>query len=76
MRETKAAVEPLIAQRDYASALGKLAALRGPVDDFFNAVMVNADDPAVRLNRLALLNMLRSLFTQIADIALLSSGTE
>ena len=76
VRETKTAVDPLIAQRDYASALGKLAALRGPVDDFFNAVMVNADDPAVRLNRLALLNMLRSLFTQIADIALLSSGTE
>ena len=76
VHETKKAVDPLIAERDYAAALGKLATLRGPVDEFFNAVMVNADDPAVRLNRLALLNMLRSLFTQIADIALLSSGTE
>jgi len=38
--------------------------------------MVNADDPDIRINRLALLNMLRELFTQIADIALLSSGAE
>jgi glycyl-tRNA synthetase beta chain len=53
-----------------------LATLRQPVDDFFNAVMVNAQNPDVRLNRLGLLNMLRGLFTQIADIALLSSGTE
>ena len=70
------ALSPLIAQREYASALDSLATLRQPVDDFFNAVMVNADDPDVRVNRLALLNMLRELFTQIADIALLSSGTE
>jgi glycyl-tRNA synthetase beta chain len=73
---TQETLSPLIAQREYASALGALATLRQPVDDFFNAVMVNADDPDVRVNRLALLNMLRELFTQIADIALLSSGAE
>ena len=73
---TQELLSPLIAQRDYTSALSELAKLRQPVDDFFNAVMVNADDPEVRLNRLALLNMLRELFAQIADIALLSSGAE
>jgi glycyl-tRNA synthetase beta chain len=73
---TRKALNPLIADRDYTSALNELATLRQPVDDFFNAVMVNAQDPDVRLNRLGLLNMLRGLFTQIADIALLSSGAE
>ncbi len=73
---TRETLSPLIAARDYASALSALATLRQPVDDFFNAVMVNADDPDIRMNRLALLNMLRELFTQIADIALLSSGAE
>jgi glycyl-tRNA synthetase beta chain len=73
---TREALAPLISQRDYSSALDQLAALRQPVDHFFTAVMVNAEDPEVRLNRLALLDMLRGLFTQIADIALLSSGTE
>ena len=76
VRATQETLSPLIVQRDYASALSQLATLKQPVDDFFNAVMVNADDPAVRLNRLALLNKLRRLFTQIADIALLSSGAE
>jgi glycyl-tRNA synthetase beta chain len=73
---TRKALNPLIADRDYTSALNELATLRQPVDDFFNAVMVNAQDPDVRLNRLGLLYMLRGLFTQIADIALLSSGAE
>lgn len=70
------ALTPLIAERDYHAALEQLATLRAPVDDFFESVMVNAENPAERVNRLRLLGTLRSLFTQLADLALLSSGSE
>ena len=69
-------LEPLLADRNYQSALDELAQLRGPVDAFFDGVMVNAKDPAERLNRLRLLGGLRALFTQVADLALLSSAAE
>lgn len=62
-------VEPLLAQHRYASALTRLAQLRGPVDQFFDKVLVMADDPRVRANRLALLQRLEGLFLRIADIS-------
>ena len=64
-------VQPLIAQGDYTAVLDKLANLREPVDNFFDNVMVNAEDPALRQNRLAILNTLQGLFLQVADISLL-----
>jgi len=64
-------VQPLIAQGDYTSVLDKLANLRAPVDSFFDNVMVNAEDPALRQNRLAILNTLQGLFLQVADISAL-----
>ena len=64
-------VQPLIAQGDYTAVLDKLANLRAPVDNFFDNVMVNAEDPALRQNRLAILNTLQGLFLQVADISLL-----
>ena len=64
-------VQPLIAQGDYTAVLDKLANLRAPVDSFFDNVMVNAEDPALRQNRLAILNRLQGLFLQVADISLL-----
>ena len=64
-------VQPLIAQGDYTAVLDKLANLRAPVDNFFDNVMVNAEDPALRQNRLAILNTLQDLFLQVADISLL-----
>ena len=64
-------VQPLIAQGDYTAVLDKLANLRVPVDSFFDNVMVNAEDPALRQNRLAILNTLQGLFLQVADISLL-----
>jgi glycyl-tRNA synthetase beta chain len=70
------ALTPLIAARNYHTALEQLATLRAPVDDFFESVMVNAENPAERVNRLRLLGTLRALFTQLADLALLSSGSE
>ena len=65
-------VRPLLDARDYTRALQSLAALREPVDRFFDDVMVMADDAAVRSNRLALLGALRALFLDVADISRLS----
>ena len=64
-------VQPLIAQGDYTAVLDKLANLRAPVDNFFDNVMVNAEDPVLRQNRLAILNTLQGLFLQVADISVL-----
>ncbi|EMQ2877136.1 glycine--tRNA ligase subunit beta [Vibrio navarrensis] len=65
------ALEPAFATGNYQQALSQLAALREPVDAFFDNVMVMADDEALKKNRLTLLNNLRNLFLQIADISLL-----
>ena len=64
-------VQPLIAQGEYTAVLDKLAGLRQPVDNFFDNVMVNAEDAKLRQNRLAILNTLQGLFLQVADISLL-----
>ncbi|HEV2213398.1 MAG TPA: glycine--tRNA ligase subunit beta, partial [Gammaproteobacteria bacterium] len=61
-------VQPLIASGDYSGALKRLAALRGPVDDFFEKVRVMDEDPAVKANRLALLASLSALFLHTADL--------
>ncbi|MEN8292563.1 glycine--tRNA ligase subunit beta [Acinetobacter radioresistens] len=64
-------VEPLFAAKDYTAALSALAALRAPVDAFFDGVMVMADDSELKANRLRLLAQLRDLFTKVADISVL-----
>ncbi|MEE3652164.1 MULTISPECIES: glycine--tRNA ligase subunit beta [unclassified Brenneria] len=64
-------LEPLFAAGRYQEALAELASLREPVDAFFEQVMVMTDDEPVRINRLTLLNKLRELFLQVADISLL-----
>ena len=58
---------------DYAESLQVLAALRAPVDAFFDGVMVNADDPALRANRLGLLAKLHVAMNKVADISKLSA---
>ena len=60
-----------LAAGDYTAVLARLSQLQVPVDAFFESVLVNADDPAVRTNRLALLGQLKAQFGAIADIALL-----
>ena len=62
-------VMPLFEQRDYETALCKLASLREAVDRFFDDVMVMVDDTALRDNRLALLNSMRNLFLHVADLS-------
>ena len=58
-----------IAKRDYAAAFNELAGLRPQIDAFFDGVMVNDPDPALRANRLALLGQLHGLFAGIADLS-------
>jgi glycyl-tRNA synthetase beta chain len=69
--QAEQAVLPMAAARCYREALEQLASLREPVDSFFEAVLVNADDTAVRANRYALLARLRGLFLGVADISVL-----
>ena len=64
-------VTPLFATREYTKALAALADLQQPVDAFFDNVMVMSDDPALQQNRLALLQQLRALFLEVADISYL-----
>ena len=64
---------PVFANSDYNTALTQLAQLKDPVDAFFDNVMVMCDDTATKLNRLALLNILRNQFLNVADISLLQS---
>ena len=71
IQQADQAVQPMAAARQYNESLARLAALREPVDAFFDAVMVNADDANVRANRYALLARLRGLFLGVADISLL-----
>lgn len=61
----------LAAAGSYRETLERLASLREPVDSFFEAVLVNAEDAAVRNNRYALLAKLRGLFLGVADISVL-----
>ncbi len=71
LAELQPQLAPLFANADYQQALTLLANLRESVDQFFEDVMVMADDEALRNNRLALLNNLREQFLHIADISLL-----
>lgn len=71
LQAQQAEVMYLFATGDYKQALLSLAHLREPVDNFFNDVMVMADDEALRNNRLALLSQLRGLFLRVADLSVL-----
>lgn len=64
----KAAAEA-IERQDYSAAMRALAALREPVDSFFEDVLVNDEDPAVRANRLALLARIHAATAQVADFS-------
>lgn len=67
-------VAPLLGQQEYSKALAAMASLQVDVDRFFDEVMVNTDDEKVRLNRQSLLQKLRGLFLQVADISLLQTA--
>jgi glycyl-tRNA synthetase beta chain len=69
--QARSDLAPLTANADYTGVLNYLAGMRETIDSFFDDVMVMADDEAVRLNRLALLNQTRALFLGVADISCL-----
>jgi glycyl-tRNA synthetase beta chain len=58
---------------NYTGSLQALAALRAPVDAFFDGVMVNADDPALKANRLGLLKTLHHAMNRVADLGRLAA---
>ncbi len=77
LNQTLVTVKPqadaAFARGDYSASLQALAALKTPVDAFFDSVMVNAEDPALRNNRLGLLATLHQAMNQVADLSRLAS---
>ena len=69
-----AALSQHLQRRDYEQALWALAALRSPVDNYFGAVLVMAEDATVRSNRLAQLRRLQQLFLDVADLSCLTGS--
>lgn len=65
----EAAIGPAMGVEDFGAAMAAMAALRAPVDAFFEAVQVNAPDPALRRNRLALVQRVRGLCSGVADLS-------
>ncbi|MBD3585820.1 glycine--tRNA ligase subunit beta [Salinimonas sp. HHU 13199] len=74
LRAVSDEVEQSARSQEYSAVLSTLATLRNDIDDFFDNVMVMADDEGVRQNRLAILLMLRSMFLKTADISLLAKS--
>lgn len=72
LEKTQGDLDSALQVANYADALSCLAGLREDVDLFFDQVLVNADNDAIRLNRLALLKELRSQFLRVADLAVLA----
>jgi glycyl-tRNA synthetase beta chain len=69
LETAEAQVAPALEAQDFGAAMAAIAALRGPVDGFFEAVQVNSDTPAVRRNRLNLLSQIRAVCLQMADLS-------
>ncbi len=73
LRTALSQVQPQLASEDFAGAMASLAALRRPVDAFFDKVLVNDPDPEVRLDRLRLLNQVREAADRVADFSLIQA---
>ncbi len=70
--QAEAGVSQALSANDYAAALADLARLRVPIDSFFEGVLVMDDDPAIRVNRMKLLNRFVGVFARVADFAVLN----
>ena len=66
--KAEAQIPPAMAEQDFSTAMAAMAELRGPIDAFFEAVQVNADNPTVRRNRLNLLSRIRTICSAVADL--------
>ncbi|ABE75832.1 glycine--tRNA ligase subunit beta [Psychrobacter cryohalolentis] len=69
VKQAQTVVQPLLEQADYTQVLQTLASLDEPLTQFFDNVMVNSEDTALKANRLALLKQVRALFLTVADIS-------
>ena len=69
VKQAQTVVQPLLEQADYTQVLQTLASLDEPLTQFFDSVMVNSEDTALKANRLALLKQVRALFLTVADIS-------
>ncbi len=74
LESAQSQVNDALISQDYQRILTTLATLRSVIDNFFDNVMVMADDEAVKQNRLALLSLLRQLFLTTADISILAKS--
>ncbi|MFZ1430143.1 MAG: glycine--tRNA ligase subunit beta [Geminicoccaceae bacterium] len=74
LADARARIEGALADENYAGAMAALAALRQPVDRFFEAVMVNVTEPDLRVNRLLLLGQIRMSLGRVADFALIEDS--
>ena len=74
LEAARAEVLPAVERGDYQAACTRLASLRAVVDEFFEQVLVMAEDEAVRRNRLTLLAQLHALFLEVADLSVLQPG--
>ena len=72
MSRVRPVADAFFERGDHAASLQALAALKAPVDAFFEAVMVNVEDPALRANRLALLASLHAAMNRVADLSRLA----
>lgn len=64
----EAKIKPAMESQDFATAMSAMATLRAPIDAFFEAVQINADNPTVRRNRLNLLSRIRTICSSVADL--------
>ncbi len=64
----EAQIKPAMEAQDFGTAMSAMASLRGPIDAFFDAVQVNADNATVRRNRLNLLSRIRTICSSVADL--------
>jgi glycyl-tRNA synthetase beta chain len=69
LEQAEQAIAPALDAEDFATAMTEMAHLRGPIDGFFDAVQVNAENQVLRRNRLNLLHQIVETCTQVADLS-------
>jgi len=73
LAEAQPQADRLFERHEYAASLQALTVLKAPIDAFFDAVMINAEDPALRANRLGLLKTLHEAMNRVADLSRLAA---
>jgi glycyl-tRNA synthetase beta chain len=74
LEDVQPRIDAALAAEDFAGAMGELAALRAPVDAFFDGVLVNSPEPRLRENRLLILARIRAALERVADFSLVEDA--